>query len=101
MKQMDHLDKTGGVFLVNRAGRASAEFECKCSFCTGMAIHAGVFGRSEAGRDAAETGASECIVGILIRLEVYVKTIVIAHYLVCRFVGNKLQSMKIRPYTPL
>lgn len=66
-----------------------------------MAIHAGVFESTEAGRDAAETTVSERIVGILIRLEVYVKTVVIAHYLVCHFVGNRLQSMKIRPHTPL
>ena len=33
-----------------------------------MAIHARVFGSTEPGRDAAEAGASECIVGILIRL---------------------------------
>lgn len=101
MKHMYHLDKTGGVFLVDGAGRVSAELECKCSSCTGMAIHAGVFGSTEAGRDAAEMRASECIVGILIRLEVYVEAIVIAHYLVCHFVGDKFQSMKIRPYTPL
>lgn len=58
-------------------------------------MHAGGFGSAEAGRDAAQTGASECIVGILIRLVVYVKTIVIPLYLVCCFVGNKLQSAKI------
>lgn len=66
-----------------------------------MAIHAGAFGGTEAGRDAAETRASERIVCILIRPEVYVGAIVTAHYLVCHFVGNKLQSMKIRPHTPL
>lgn len=98
---MDHLDKTGGVFLVNRAGGESAELECKCTSCTGMAIHARVFGSTEVGRDAAETGASECIVGILIRFVVYVKTIVTALCLVCRFVRNKLRSGKIWPYVPL
>ncbi len=87
--------------LLNRVGRESAELECKCTSCTGMAIHARAFGSTEAGRDAAKTGASECIVGILIRLVVYVKTIVIPLYLVCCFVGNKLQSVKIWPYTPL
>lgn len=98
---MDHLDKAGGEFLVSRAGGLSAELECKCPSCTGIAEHAGVFGGTEAGRDAAETGASECIVGILIRLVVHVKTIVIAHYLVCCFVVNRLQSVGIRPCTPL
>lgn len=35
------------------------------------ALHVlGVFGSTEAGRDVAQMGASECIVGILIRLEV-------------------------------
>lgn len=58
----------------------------------------GDLGITKAGRDAAETGASECVVGILIRLVVYVKTIVIALYLVCHFEGNGLQSVKIWPH---
>lgn len=54
-----------------------------------MAVHGGLFGSSKAGRDAAETGASEHIIGILIRLVVYVKTIVIPLYSVCRFVVSQ------------
>lgn len=87
--------------MVSRAEGESDELECKCTSCTRTAIHARVFGSTEAGRDAAQTGASECIVGILIRLVVHVKTIVIPLYLVCCFVDSKLQSVKIRPFTPL
>lgn len=84
--------KNGGVFLVSKAAEESSELECKCTSCTGMAIHAGVLGSTEVGRDAAEMRASECIVGILIRLVVYVKTIVIPLYLVCRFVDSRLAT---------
>lgn len=94
---MDHLGKTGGVFLVNRAGGSTLNWNANALPVLGWQYMQESLVALRLAGAAAETGASECIVGILIRLVVYVKTIVIALYLVCRFVSDKLQSAKIWP----
>lgn len=53
-------------------------------------MHAGAFGKTEVGRDSAEIGRNGCVVGILVRLVVYVKTSAPVCS-VCRFVVTNMR----------